>query len=57
MLERTSTTERYARGVIAAVVAVLALVLAANAGPARAADHGPSRQAEQVRQVGDLQRS
>ncbi|MEU6373662.1 hypothetical protein [Streptomyces sp. NPDC046909] len=38
MLERTSTTERYTRGVIAAAVAVAALVLAANAGPARAAE-------------------
>ncbi|MFF3345933.1 hypothetical protein [Streptomyces sp. NPDC002779] len=38
MLERTSTTERYARGVAAAVVAVAALTLAANAGPARAAE-------------------
>ncbi|SNX62616.1 hypothetical protein SAMN06272735_4402 [Streptomyces sp. TLI_55] len=56
MLERTSTTERYARGVIAAVVAVAALVLAANAGPARAAEHGPYRQAGQVRQVEDVQR-
>lgn len=38
MLERTSTTERYARGFAAAVVAVTTLILAANAGPARAAD-------------------
>ncbi|MEU9731071.1 hypothetical protein [Streptomyces sp. NPDC048002] len=38
MLERTSTTERYVRGAAAAIVAVAALVLAANAGPARAAD-------------------
>ncbi|MCL7428893.1 hypothetical protein [Streptomyces sp. YS415] len=38
MLERTSTTERYARGIAAAVVAVAALILAANAGPAKAAD-------------------
>ncbi|MFC8348618.1 hypothetical protein [Streptomyces sp. NPDC057280] len=51
MLERTSTTERYARGVIAAVVAVAALVLAANAGPARAVEHGPSQRADQVQQV------
>ncbi|MFJ3667835.1 hypothetical protein ACIPSE_15420 [Streptomyces sp. NPDC090106] len=36
MLERTSTTERYVRGVVAALIAVAALVLAANAGPARA---------------------
>lgn len=38
MLERTSTTERYTRGVAAAVVAVVTLILAANAGPARAAE-------------------
>ncbi|SDD97361.1 hypothetical protein [Streptomyces prasinopilosus] len=36
MLERVRTTRRYARGLVAAVVAVIALVLAANAGPARA---------------------
>ncbi|MFV0134747.1 hypothetical protein ACLGIH_16185 [Streptomyces sp. HMX87] len=33
---RTRTAERYARGCAAAVVAVATLVLAANAGPARA---------------------
>ncbi|MFC8420943.1 hypothetical protein ACFUN7_08695 [Streptomyces sp. NPDC057236] len=38
MLEPTRTTERYARGLVAAVAAVAALVLAANAGPAEAAD-------------------
>ncbi|MEV2210806.1 hypothetical protein AB0H86_04765 [Streptomyces sp. NPDC050997] len=38
MLERPSTTERYTRGLAAAVIAVAALVLAANAGPARAAE-------------------
>lgn len=38
MLERTRTAERYARGIAAAVVAVATLLLAANAGPARA-DH------------------
>lgn len=37
MLERVRTTGRHARGVAAAVVAVTALVLAANVGPARAA--------------------
>ncbi|MFJ8634876.1 hypothetical protein [Streptomyces sp. NPDC093568] len=43
MQERTSTTERYTRGVAAALVAVATLILAANAGPARAAvPHGPS---------------
>ncbi|MEU6177672.1 hypothetical protein [Streptomyces coeruleorubidus] len=36
MLERTRTAERYARGFAAAVVAVATLLLAANAGPARA---------------------
>ncbi|CAL9488278.1 MULTISPECIES: hypothetical protein [unclassified Streptomyces] len=34
MLERTRPTERYARGLIAALAAVAALLLAANAGPA-----------------------
>ncbi|MFF9200299.1 hypothetical protein ACF1AE_00345 [Streptomyces sp. NPDC014986] len=43
MLERTRTTERYARGFAAAVAAVAALVLAANAGPARADGPGPDR--------------
>ncbi|MFJ8466558.1 hypothetical protein [Streptomyces swartbergensis] len=38
MLERPRTPERYARGFAAAVVAVATLLLAANAGPARAAD-------------------
>ncbi|CCK28729.1 putative secreted protein [Streptomyces davaonensis JCM 4913] len=38
MLERTSTSVRYARGIAAAIVAVATLVLAANAGPARAAE-------------------
>ncbi|WP_229854262.1 hypothetical protein [Streptomyces filipinensis] len=48
MIGRTSApferpTTRYARGVAAAVVAVTALVLAANAGPARAAvPQGPA---------------
>ncbi|MFI8307600.1 hypothetical protein ACIF80_30130 [Streptomyces sp. NPDC085927] len=36
MLERVRTTRRYARGFVAAVVAVTALVLAANVGPAKA---------------------
>ncbi|MFG3099770.1 hypothetical protein ACGFZL_04440 [Streptomyces sp. NPDC048182] len=35
------TAERYARGVVAALVAVGALLLAANAGPARAAEEHP----------------
>ncbi|MCD7440400.1 hypothetical protein K4B79_19510 [Streptomyces lincolnensis] len=42
MLERTSTTGRYARSLIAAVIAVSALVLAANAGPARATEVHPA---------------
>ncbi|MFF6913651.1 hypothetical protein [Streptomyces sp. NPDC012466] len=43
MLERTRTAERYARGFTAALVAVATLLLAANAGPARAEapHHGP----------------
>jgi hypothetical protein len=36
--ERPSTTERYTRGLAAAVITVVTLVLAANAGPARAAE-------------------
>ncbi len=42
MLERTSTTGRYTRGFAAAVVAVATLILAANAGPARAAAPNPA---------------
>ncbi|CAL9306086.1 hypothetical protein ABZ568_25325 [Streptomyces olindensis] len=38
MLERTRTAERYARGFAAALVAVATLLLAANAGPARATE-------------------
>jgi hypothetical protein len=43
VLERTRTAERYARGLTAAVVAVATLLLAANAGPARAEEpqHSP----------------
>ncbi|MCT9075054.1 hypothetical protein [Streptomyces fulvoviolaceus] len=51
MLERTSTTARYARGFAAAVAAVTALVLAANAGPARAAEPGPRHDQVQPAQV------
>ncbi|MFE9440439.1 hypothetical protein ACFYO2_15760 [Streptomyces sp. NPDC006602] len=48
MLDRTSATERYARGIVAAVVAIAALVLAANAGPARATEPRPARHATQL---------
>ncbi|MFD3503288.1 hypothetical protein ACFWWT_40170 [Streptomyces sp. NPDC058676] len=48
MLERTRATERYARSIVAAVVAVAALVLAANAGPARATEPGSARHAAPV---------
>ncbi|MFJ7075398.1 hypothetical protein [Streptomyces sp. NPDC098781] len=44
MQERTSSTERYTRGVAAALVAVVTLILAANAGPARAAEQDPAQQ-------------
>ncbi|WP_191971374.1 MULTISPECIES: hypothetical protein [Streptomyces] len=47
MLERTSTIGRYTRGFAAAVVAVAALILASNSGPAKAAE-GPPLQGEQV---------
>ncbi|MFK4099416.1 hypothetical protein ACI2L1_04895 [Streptomyces sp. NPDC019531] len=50
MLERTSTTARYTRGLAAAVVAVATLVLAANAGPARAEPH-PAERAAQTQQA------
>jgi hypothetical protein len=47
VLERPSTTERYTRSLAAAVIAVVTLILAANAGPARAAEpgHSPDRHA------------
>ncbi|MBT2418613.1 hypothetical protein J7F01_19315 [Streptomyces sp. ISL-22] len=57
MLERTSTTERYTRGVAAAVVAVATLILAANAGPARAADPGPAYQVRDAVQTQDTVRA
>ncbi|MFE6620717.1 hypothetical protein ACFZBP_08280 [Streptomyces sp. NPDC008086] len=47
MQERTSTTERYTRGFAAAVVAVATLILAANAGPARAAVPDPDQRPAQ----------
>jgi hypothetical protein len=49
VLGRTSTTARYTRGFAAAVVAVVTLVLAANAGPAKASAPHPAHQAEQTR--------
>ncbi|MEU0167459.1 MULTISPECIES: hypothetical protein [Streptomyces] len=42
---RTRTAERYARGFTAALVAVATLLLAANAGPARAETPEPAPQA------------
>ncbi|MCF0077497.1 hypothetical protein [Streptomyces lomondensis] len=45
MLERTRSAERYARGFAAAVVAVATLLLAANAGPARASEPPPAHEA------------
>ena len=44
-------SERYARGFGAALVAVAALLLAANAGPARAADTGQVAHVPQVQQI------
>lgn len=52
MQERTSITERYTRGFAAAVVAVTTLILAANAGPARAADAEQVAQVQQVHRTG-----
>ncbi|MFF4356644.1 hypothetical protein [Streptomyces sp. NPDC001604] len=45
-------SERYARGFGAALVAVATLVLAANAGPAKAADTRPADQVQQVHHRG-----
>ena len=56
MLERTSTTERFVRSVIAAVVAVATLVLAANAGPAKATEDHRADHVEQVEQAGHARR-
>ncbi|NEB00287.1 hypothetical protein [Streptomyces sp. SID13726] len=50
VLERTSTTARYTRGLAAAIVAVATLILAANTGPARATEPHPTEQAEQTQQ-------
>ncbi|MDO0934776.1 hypothetical protein QQY66_24980 [Streptomyces sp. DG2A-72] len=44
MLDRTSPTQRYARSIAAAVIAVATLLLAANAGPTRAAEPEPAQQ-------------
>lgn len=49
MQEPTSTTERYTRGLAAAVVAVATLILAANTGPARAAE--PTRTEQPTQHV------
>ncbi|MBT3164617.1 hypothetical protein HTV80_16075 [Streptomyces sp. Vc74B-19] len=43
MLDRTRPTERYARGLVAALAAVAALVLAANVGPAKAVGQEPDQ--------------
>jgi hypothetical protein len=51
VLERTSTTGRYARSIVAAVIAVSALVLAANAGPARATEAHPTEGTRQTTQT------
>jgi hypothetical protein len=51
VLERTSTTARYTRGFVAAVVAVATLVLAANAGPAKATGERPAERADQVQRI------
>ncbi|MFF1304504.1 hypothetical protein [Streptomyces sp. NPDC058307] len=56
MLERTSTTARYTRGFAAAVVAVATLVLAANAGPAKATGQRPAERADQVQVQVQVQR-
>ncbi|MGW0812487.1 hypothetical protein ACWD00_04360 [Streptomyces viridiviolaceus] len=42
MPDRTRSAERYTRGLAAGVAAVAALVLAANMGPARAAEERPT---------------
>ncbi|MYS18539.1 hypothetical protein [Streptomyces sp. SID4982] len=46
---RPAATSPLARGVAAAVVAVVALVSAANAGPARASDTAPAPAARHAR--------
>ncbi|MEU6352834.1 hypothetical protein ABZ896_26485 [Streptomyces sp. NPDC047072] len=52
VLERTSTTARYTRGAVAAVIAATTLILAANTGPAKA-DPKPAEQATQIQQTED----
>ncbi|MEN3582697.1 hypothetical protein AAH978_00805 [Streptomyces sp. ZYX-F-203] len=44
MWERTRTAERFARGCAAAVAAVAALMLAANAGPGHPTPPAPTQQ-------------
>jgi hypothetical protein len=51
--ELPSTTARYTRGAAAAVVAVVTLVLAANAGPARAADESSPHQRPRAERIGE----
>ncbi|MEU0675283.1 hypothetical protein ABZ330_20780 [Streptomyces sp. NPDC006172] len=48
MLERTDNPGRFTRGLAAAVIAVTALVLAANAGPTPGADPSRTRHTPQV---------
>ncbi|MEU9452739.1 hypothetical protein [Streptomyces sp. NPDC048277] len=52
MLGRTSArpTARYVRSLAAAVLAVAALIIAANAGPARATDDSPASPAPAMAQ-------
>ncbi|WP_077796285.1 hypothetical protein [Streptomyces sp. JHA26] len=52
MSDRTRTAERYARGLVAAAVAVAALVLAGNAGPAPSAEDPPEGGSVRVEEVG-----
>ncbi|MEU5366281.1 hypothetical protein ABZ354_22875 [Streptomyces sp. NPDC005925] len=47
MFDHTRMTRRYTRGFAAAVVAAVTLILAANAGTARAADPAPEQRTAQ----------